>query len=579
MAFVSSFLLFSSHNNHTSNLESFGPSLFLLQFNSVALTVYAAGLFMLLKVSRTKFERDVVTNADRIAEKSTVKTSKINSSTARSVHLPFKLAMTFALISGLRKIDIINAFCAALWEHAVGNAFSQLTTLTHVNLATGGPVFPLSEVKVHCTVSDLWLIIDSEVYDATSFAPDHPGGTIINKYAGKDCSDQFKAFHRPRVAGYLKKYRIGSLRPEDRAEPSAATVAYRDLRTKLWKDGHFKPNATYYYGRHAVWVFLILLSVVCVMRGPNFSVRVLLGGCSLGLGLQQAAFLAHDAAHNGVLEPAGKGSVNWLAWFLGSVVFGISISMWTEEHSMHHAITIRPREDPQFNYLPIWLIDKKELENEEVDGKGGYKMNPVVKFLVRLQHFHFLPLVIIVGRVNLHAISVVFELKRIFEQSKSPSSISASSFLGLLGMAVYWTWHGTLVSHLPTYLDIAIFSLCSHITAGFLHIQLLLSHMNVATHTEEEEDAMGFFKFQCQTSRNIKVEPYEDWFHGGLQYQIEHHLFPQLPRHQLIVVKPMVEEICSQHGVIYRDDTFTEALTGVLRNLKELAWAVVTLDQ
>ena len=179
--------------------------------------------------------------------------------------------MTFALISGLRKIDIINAFCAALWEHAVGNAFSQLTTLTHVNLAlvsfgfvaipilivlhehrrvqtrfppplptqtqvlaqapapkqaqaqapqlkvllspaptffrTGGPVFPLSEVKVHCTVSDLWLIIDSEVYDATSFAPDHPGGTIINKYAGKDCSDQFKAFHRPRVAGYLKKYR------------------------------------------------------------------------------------------------------------------------------------------------------------------------------------------------------------------------------------------------------------------------------------------------------------------------------------------------------------------------------------
>ena len=79
MAFVSSFLLFSvnisSHNNHTSNLESFGPSLFLLQFNSVALTVYAAGLFMLLKVSRTKFERDVVTNAVRIAEKSTVKVS------------------------------------------------------------------------------------------------------------------------------------------------------------------------------------------------------------------------------------------------------------------------------------------------------------------------------------------------------------------------------------------------------------------------------------------------------------------------------------------------------------------------
>ena len=44
---------------------------------------------------------------------------------------------------------------------------------------------------------------------------------------------------------------------------------------------------------------------------------------------------------------------------------------------MHHAITIRPREDPQFNYLPIWLIDKKELENEKVDGKGGEKSSRI----------------------------------------------------------------------------------------------------------------------------------------------------------------------------------------------------------
>jgi len=302
------------------------------------------------------------------------------------------------------------------------------------------------------------------------------------------------------------------------------------------------------------------------------SVRTLFGGACLGLGLQQAAFLAHDAAHNGILPPK-KGGINWLAWFLGSVVFGISTNMWTEEHSMHHAITVRPREDPQFNYLPIWLIDLKELANPKVDGPSGYRLNPFIRFLVRLQHFHFLPLVIIVGRVNLHAISVGYELKNMVLGRAKPALV------GLLGMALYWTWHASLVSLLPSAREMVIFSVVSHVTAGILHIQLLLSHMDVNTHTEEEEDAAGFFKHQCEVSRNIEVAWYENWFHGGLEYQIEHHLFPQLPRHQLHVVKPMVENLCKEHGVIYRSDTFTEAVGGVLGSLRELAWAVVSLEQ
>mmetsp|Transcript_24209 Transcript_24209/g.50293 ORF Transcript_24209/g.50293 Transcript_24209/m.50293 type:complete len:899 (-) Transcript_24209:863-3559(-) len=433
-------------------------------------------------------------------------------------------------------------------------------------------VLTMSEIKGHSEVASPWLVIDNEVYDVTEFAKMHPGGTIIYKYAGKDCTDQFKAFHRPRVSLYLKKYHIGTLKESDRPVPDEATLAYRELRAKLWKDGHFEANAAYYNIKHAVWVSFILMSLAAVSLSTSMSVRTLFGGACLGLGLQQAAFLAHDAAHNGILPPK-KGGINWLAWFLGSVVFGISTNMWTEEHSMHHAITVRPREDPQFNYLPIWLIDLKELANPKVDGPSGYRLNPFIRFLVRLQHFHFLPLVIIVGRVNLHAISVGYELKNMVLGRAKPALV------GLLGMALYWTWHASLVSLLPSAREMVIFSVVSHVTAGILHIQLLLSHMDVNTHTEEEEDAAGFFKHQCEVSRNIEVAWYENWFHGGLEYQIEHHLFPQLPRHQLHVVKPMVENLCKEHGVIYRSDTFTEAVGGVLGSLRELAWAVVSLEQ
>ena len=318
--------------------------------------------------------------------------------------------------------------------------------------------FSMSEVKEHSTVNSPWLIIDNEVYDVTDFAKTHPGGSIIYKYAGKECTDQFRAFHRPRVSLYLKKYHIGSLEESDRPVPDEATLDYRELREKLWKDGYFEANAAYYNIKHAVWVSFMLASLAAIALSNSCHVRTLLGGACLGLGLQQAAFLAHDAAHNGILPPPKKGCINWLAWFLGSVVFGISTNMWTEEHSMHHAITVRPREDPQFDYLPIWLIDHKELANKKRDGPSGYQLNPVIRFLVKLQHFHFLPLVVVVGRVNLHAISIGYELKNLF------AGRVKQGLVGLAGMVIYWTWHASLVSLLPSAREMVIFSVVSHVT-------------------------------------------------------------------------------------------------------------------
>ena len=436
--------------------------------------------------------------------------------------------------------------------------------------------FTMEEIRKHDKPNDIYLLIHNQVYDVTQFAKEHPGGSIVYKFGGKDASDQFAAFHRPKVSGYLKAFHIGSLKKEEVLSQNVdeATKDYRTLRDRLWKEGYFKANQSFYNKKHAVWVSLILLSILTISVSDSFYVRTILGGCFLGIGWQQAAFMAHDAEHHGILEPPKKGCINWLGWFLGCVIFGISADMWNEEHSMHHAITIRPREDPQFNYLPIWLIDEKELSNEKVDGKGGYKMNRFIKFLVRLQHFHFLPLILIVGRINLHAISFVHDLKLIFIEGKYRNGL-----VGIVGMCLYWSWHCSLLSLLDSWKEVVVFSIASHLSSGILHVQLLLSHMNTDTMDEEEEEEAGFFRFQLAVSRNIDVHWTENWFHGGLEYQIEHHLFPQLPRHNLSAVKPFVEEICKKHGILYRDDTFTEALGGILGNLRELAWAIVTLDQ
>mmetsp|Transcript_107874 Transcript_107874/g.336459 ORF Transcript_107874/g.336459 Transcript_107874/m.336459 type:complete len:326 (-) Transcript_107874:14-991(-) len=314
-------------------------------------------------------------------------------------------------------------------------------------------------------------------------------------------------------------------------------------------------------------LFVAALAVVHLMVASPL--RTVVAAVLLGLSWQQVAFITHDAAHNGVVAPSGAGSFNWLAWFLGSCVFGISPGMWNEEHSVHHAITLRPCEDPQFNYLPLWLISKKELD------VPGVKIDWLTRTLVSFQHYTFLPLAIVVGRFNFHLISMFWAAKLLLT---APCPRTAfTGIMDLFGMATYFLWFGLLAFQFESRWEQAAFVLTSYITVGILHLQLMLSHMATKTFTAEEERAEQFFSFQMKTTRNIDAHWYDHWFHGGLEYQIEHHLFPQLPRHNLSKVKPFVEEICRRHGIPYMSTSFSGALGEVLGDLQTLSTELVHL--
>mmetsp|Transcript_98712 Transcript_98712/g.235181 ORF Transcript_98712/g.235181 Transcript_98712/m.235181 type:complete len:897 (+) Transcript_98712:64-2754(+) len=428
------------------------------------------------------------------------------------------------------------------------------------------------EVNQHSTADDAWTVIDGRVYNITEFAPSHPGGSsIILKFAGVDASDQFAAFHRPRVYGRLPKLLIGEVIEDSEHLPSKATLEYRALRKRLWQEGWFKPSSSYYAWKALVSMLLFAFSVgAVVMLSPmHASLRTLVAGVVLGIAWQQAAFLAHDADHNGILTPQSGSSFNALAWFLASVVFGISRGMWNEEHSLHHAITLRPQEDPQFNYLPLWLISKKELD------VPGTRVTFLTRALVSVQHWTFLPVSVVIGRFNFYLISMLTALKRFLTAKRRRDAIGGC--LDVLGMLMFWTWYVGLMSCFDTKWERAVFTLASHWTVGILHIQLVLSHLATETFTAEEERLEQFFSFQLKTSRNIDADWYDHWFHGGLEFQIEHHLFPQLPRHNLEKVKPFVMEICQRHGIPYKSTSFSLALTEVLKDFRGLAADIVQL--
>ena len=70
---------------------------------------------------------------------------------------------------------------------------------------------------------------------------------------------------------------------------------------------------------------------------------------------------------------------------------------------------------------------------------------------------------------------------------------------------------------------------------------------------------------------NWSCPPALDWFHGGLQFQIEHHIFPRLPRHNLRAASRLVQPLCKQHGLPYISPGFIQAVCMTLQTLRKTA--------
>ncbi|KAG8159591.1 hypothetical protein KVR01_010228 [Diaporthe batatas] len=90
--------------------------------------------------------------------------------------------------------------------------------------------FSTDDVAAHNTPDSLWIIIEQNVYDVTEFQKDHPGGKkILQKFAGKDVSKQFRKFHTEAssiLLDYKDDLQLGSLDVEEKTElpPTVQTV-------------------------------------------------------------------------------------------------------------------------------------------------------------------------------------------------------------------------------------------------------------------------------------------------------------------------------------------------------------------
>ncbi|XP_004306719.1 PREDICTED: delta(8)-fatty-acid desaturase-like [Fragaria vesca subsp. vesca] len=413
------------------------------------------------------------------------------------------------------------------------------------------------ELRLHNKPDDLWISIQGKAYNVTDWVKDHPGGAEpLMNLAGQDVTDAFIAYHPGTAWAYLDKLFTGYYVRDFKV--SDVSRDYRKLYSEFLKMGLFeKKGHVQLYNMASVAVMLGMV-VYGVVRSESSLVHM---GCGFLLGLLWivAAYMGHDSGHYVVMKSEFWNSVTQI--LAGNCVTGISIAWWKWTHNAHHIACNSLDYDPDLQHVPVFAVSTKFFHSlTSVFYGRELTFDGVARFLIGYQHFTYYP-VMIFGRINLFIQTFLL----LFSKRPVPNRLK-----NIFGILVFWTWFPLLVSCLPNWGERVMFVLIAFAVTALQHVQFTLNHFSGDTYVGPPK-GNDWFEKQTAGTIDISCSSYMDWLFGGLQFQLEHHLFPRLPRCQLRKVSPIIQELCKKHSLPYRSLSFWEANVSTIRTLRTAA--------
>jgi delta8-fatty-acid desaturase len=324
--------------------------------------------------------------------------------------------------------------------------------------------------------------------------------------------------------------------------------------------GMFTVSKGFYSGL-CCWLALLFgsslyMSLACISLQCHMAGAVL-----LGVFWQQAAGLLHDMGHDTV-----SGQWDHMIASLCSCVFGASTAWWKQNHNVHHVVANSIENDPDIQHMPFFAVSEKILERPFWSSYYAkwVRFDKVARLFLRFQDLLFFPLMM-VARVNLYAQSWIFLLNKRLK--------SRYGSIELLGLSAFAYWYISTALSMNSALESAAWVLISHVVSGLTHVQIVLSHWAMEHYKGHayNDASDDWYRLQLKTTMNIACPAWLDWLHVGLQFQIEHHLFPRLPRHNLRQASRMVQQVCLRHGIPYHSYSFFNAVKKTLDVLHETA--------
>ena len=260
----------------------------------------------------------------------------------------------------------------------------------------------------------------------------------------------------------------------------------------------------------------------------------------------QSAFLAHDSAHRQVFV-SGKRN-EWMSRVIGNLIVGLSYGWWMNKHTRHHANPNKLGKDGDIRpgAIVFTVEDARELSG-------------IRAWLAARQHWFFLPILMLAG-IDLHIHAGRAALGG--EQIKHRGVEGALLAIRLIGFPILVViaagpWMGL------AFMVVQLFAFGVYMGGSFAP-----NHKGMPI--VPRDMTLDFLRRQVLMSRNIRGGPAVGIGMGGLNFQIEHHLFPSMPSINLRRARPLVRAHCAELGVPYTETTFVGSYRIVLRYLQRV---------
>ncbi|PMD32176.1 fatty acid/sphingolipid desaturase [Hyaloscypha variabilis F] len=336
---------------------------------------------------------------------------------------------------------------------------------------------------------------------------------------------------------------------------------YRLLSQRIQAEGLYECNYTAYAWEAARWSFLFASMLFFLHIGWYCT-----SGAFLGMFWSQLVFAAHDAGHVAITHNFTIDTL--IGMIIAAPIGGLSLGWWKRTHNVHHIVTNSPEHDPDNQHLPIFAVNHRFLGN--IWSTYHERLLPydsVAKFLVPFQAYMYYP-VLALGRFNLYVQSWKFLL---LGQGPRKGIAWWHRYFELAGNAVFWYWFGYLLVYksIPTPWSRFGFVMVAHMINMPLHVQLTISHFAMSTTDLGPNES--FPMKMLRTTMDVDCPAWLDFFHGGLQFQAVHHLFPRVPRHNLRRAQKLVMEFCEEVKIPYALYGFVDGNREVIGKLSEVS--------
>jgi len=325
---------------------------------------------------------------------------------------------------------------------------------------------------------------------------------------------------------------------------TCAPSTFRELSARVQDAGLLKRRPGY-YGLKIPLTVAALAAGWCGLFLVGDSWLALVVAAFLGLTYTQLGFVGHDAGHQQVFRSRRANAALGLG--VGNALIGVSYGWWVPKHSAHHAFPNHVGRDPD--------LDAALLPADP----GHVTSTGVARFMTAWQAWLFFPLMAF-RSTGLHFLGI----RRLLQNRDRSAAIE-----GLL-IAVHAAAYCTLVLLVLSPLKAIAFVVVQQVVFSvYLGCSFAPNHKAMPVYDADAQ--MSFERRQVTTARNVRGGLLTNFTLGGLNYQIEHHLFPSMPRPNLARAQGIVRSFCLEAGLGYREESFVGSFRDTLRQLHSVS--------